>query len=366
MRIGIDVSRANKSVKTGVEWYSYYLLKGLAQVDQDNEYLLYTKTPLQAELKELPANFQPRLLSWPFPYLWTQLRLPLALAKDKLDVLFMPASGTPLFKRVFTVVTIHDLGFLHFPELYSAPARFYHRVSHWQAVRQADKIITISEFSKKDIVNFFQVEEKKVVVIPLAVDQDVFYPLEEEKARETLKEKYGIENKYFLYVGRLEKKKNVALLLKAWQVFSQKYPDYRLVLIGPGGYGSEEIFSLFDQTRAVIYFPYINRRDLVLFYSGAVAFVFPSHFEGFGLPLLEAMACRCPVICSQAASLPEVGGRAVWYFNPDDEDKLVELMEAVLDESQRKQIILAGQERVKAFSWQKTASLTLQVFKSFE
>ncbi len=365
MRIGIDASRANKNIKTGVEWYSYYLLKGLAQIDQDNQYFLYTRTPLQADLKELPANFQQRLLNWTFPYLWTQLRLPLALPQDKLAVLFLPASGAPLFKMAPTVVTVHDLGFLRFPELYSAPARLYHQVSHWQAVKQADKIITISEFSKKDIINFFQVEEEKVAVIPLAVDQDIFYPLEEEEARRRLREKYGIESKYFLYVGRLEKKKNVSLLLKAWQIFSQNHPDYRLLLIGPGGYGGEQIFSLLEKLKGIIYLPYISRRDLAVFYSGATAFVFPSRFEGFGLPLLEAMACDCPVICSEAASLPEVGGKAVWYFSPDDEAKLAELMEMALDQSLRKKLIVAGRDRVKDFSWQKTAQLTLEVFKLF-
>ncbi len=364
MKIGIDASRANKQVKTGVEWYAYNLIRHFCYLDKDNQYFLYTKNKLASDLScSTRNNFHERILSWPLPYLWTQLRLPAAILADRIDLLFLPASGTPVAKLAPTAVTIHDLGFKRLPQLYSRQAIIYHNFSHWQIAKQADLIITVSNFTKNDIVNFLRIPEEKVEVVPLAVDHNIFFPHESTKDKLQLQERYGIDYDFFLYVGRLDKKKNITAMMRAWREFVKNNSQLRLLIVGPtGGHESDVIFREIERSPGVVYFPYLPINDLPLFYSQAVAFLFPSLFEGFGLPVLEAMACGCPVICSNRASLPEVGGEAVWYFDPDQPDQLAVLMQNILHDDKRQQLSVLGRQRASQFTWKKTTQLTLSAF----
>ncbi len=356
MIIGIDASRANRQKKTGTEWYAYHIIQELKKIDSNNQYILYSNEKLSQDLAKCPENWQVKILSWPFKYIWTHFRLSWEMLVNPPDILFVPAHSVPLIHRGRTIVTIHDLGFLHNSEIYHPLARIYHQFSAWWSVRKAKKIITISEYSKKDIIKIYDIPETKIVSIPLGINKKNFYPIDDRNQIDKVKKKFNITKKYFFYIGRLEKKKNIPFLLKTWLEFERKFIDYELVLAGHKSFGSDEIDILIDRANNVKILGYVDVEYIPGLMSGAEAFIFPSLFEGFGLPLLEAMACGCPVISSNSTSLPEVGSDAALYFNPDDPGGLLELMENVITDKELKQMLVAkGLARASKYSWQQTA-----------
>ncbi|MFA5879282.1 MAG: glycosyltransferase family 1 protein [Candidatus Margulisiibacteriota bacterium] len=358
MLIGIDASRANKLNKTGTEWYAFHLINELKKIDLSNQYILYTREVLNSDWENLPANFSVKILHWKFKYIWTHLRLSWEMIVNPLDILFVPAHSVPLIHRRRTIVTIHDLGFLHNSEIYHPLARLYHRLSAWWSVKKATKIITISEFTKQDILQRYNCPVDKIQVIPLGIDYNFFH--NKVDTTEILKH-FKIFNKYFLYIGRIEKKKNIKLLITAWQLFVKKYPEYKLILAGRDGYGSEELNKEIASLPSICKLGYITEKEKVALLQSAEAFLFPSLFEGFGLPLLEAMAAGCPVISSNATSLPEVGGEACLYFNPTKADELNVLMSNLVNKNESKDyLITAGFTRAQNFSWSRLANNTLQ------
>ncbi|MEK7580159.1 MAG: glycosyltransferase, partial [Patescibacteria group bacterium] len=175
MRIGIDVSPAIRRYKTGTEWYTYNLIEALKKVDLTNHFfLLYSPIPLSAELAQLPARWQNKVLPWPFKYLWTQIRLSLEMLFNQPDVLFVPAHAIPLIHPKKVITTIHDLGFERFPEAYTRWQRFYYRFAHRFAAEHATKIIVPSEFTKRELINLYNVSSEKIVVVPLGYDSNIF------------------------------------------------------------------------------------------------------------------------------------------------------------------------------------------------
>jgi glycosyltransferase involved in cell wall biosynthesis len=357
MRIGIDWSRAQKKNKTGTEWYSFYLIKTLHTFQISDEIILYSPQDIPSEYNI--NKFKVNILKWPFVYLWTHIRLSWEMLTNPPDVLFVPAHSVPLIHRQRTIVTIHDLGFLHFPEIYKPLARWYHRISAWWSITKSKKIITISEFTKQDILNYYHIPAEKVTVIPLAVnisDMQINYK------DESILAKYNIHKPYFLFVGRIEKKKNIQTLLAAWQEFKKNNTGYQLVLIGPDGYGTEIFNTQIKNDCDILKIGYVSEYDKTLLLRQAIAFIFPSLFEGFGMPLLEAFAAHCPVLCARSTALPEVGADACLYFTPTDFKELVKSMEQIIhDNVLRDKLIIAGSRRLNDFSWEKTAQKTLSI-----
>jgi len=359
MNIGIDASRANKSTKTGTEWYSYQLIEQFKQIDKSNTFFLYTREPLTGELSVCPGNFYEKILSWPFRYIWTHVRLSWEMIVKPVDILFVPAHSLPLISRSRGVVTIHDLGFLHNTNLYHPLARWYHRFSAWWSIRRAKHIVTISEFTKSDIIRLYGVDPKSITVTPLGIDRNRYCRVADVDMLASIRSKYHLPEKFFLFVGRLEKKKNIPLLIKAWNRFVAVHPDYYLVLAGRTSYGFQEISSLLKQAHNVITTGYVPEDDLPSFFNLAQAFVFPSLFEGFGLVVLEAMASGCPVICSNAGSLPEIVGNAGIYFDPTCEDELVDRLSEFISSSELADSLRErGSKRCQQFSWEETAKKT--------
>lgn len=375
--IGIDASRAFKKQKTGVEWYTYYVIDQLIKKGENNRYIFYfspyfvSKIPHEWQNRQ---NGEIKILRWPFKYLWTQGRLSLEMLFHSPDVLFIPASAMSIIYPKNTVAVIHDVGFMKFPEAYGKWQRWYLKWSTQFAVKHAKTIITISEFSKNEIIKYFNADENNVEVVPLAHDSQRFKVIhDKERIREIMK-KYNITEPFFLFVGRLEKKKNVDRLIKAFAILKKSKKTFnvfedvgclKFLLVGNNGYGWEEIEKLIKDEHLecdIIRLGYVPDEDLPYLYNAAELFIFPSLYEGFGMPILEAMACGVPVITSNTSSCPEVSGDCAVLVDPQNPEMIAEKIAEVLTNNELKQrMVEKGLERVKKFSWEKCAERTLSV-----
>ncbi|MCX6796581.1 MAG: glycosyltransferase family 1 protein, partial [Candidatus Falkowbacteria bacterium] len=425
MLIGIDASRANKNQKTGTEWYSYYLIRWLAKLDNKNKYILYTDKPLAGGLLDLGTpqylpgsgcwekiefdqngwqtikspfnNFQAKILNWPFNFFWTQGRLSWEMIWHRPDLLFIPAHALPIIHPGCSVVTIHDIAFeknskfyqeddinresedIH-PLLnfmvrlltlgrYRASTLDYLRWSTKYGLKHARRVITVSNYSKSDLLNFYQAESDKISVIYNGYNRFLYKKIgNQEKIRQVL-EIYSISGPYILYLGRIENKKNIPRLIEAFSLVKQNNPQvkHKLVLAGKASYDYDDTnyaIQEFGLTDEVIMTGWVDENDLPYFYNGSSAFIFPSNYEGFGIPLLQAMACGIPIATSCCTAIPEVVGDAALLFNPLSVKSMAEAMEKIIvDESIRNKLIKAGNERIKQFSWQKCAAETLNLLQ---
>lgn len=362
--IGIDASRANVGARTGIEWYAYNVIQELKDVIPPTvRVALYSRESLRDGLETLPPNWESRVLDWPPKYLWTQARLSWEMLVRPPDLLFVPAHVIPIVTPRHTVTTVHDVAFMVEPQAYGDGGRAYLRFFTAQAVRRAE-LITVSEFSKKEIVEHFNASPECVAVTPLGFDSALYRPVpRDEAARRAAK--YDIHDPYFLFVGRLERKKNLAGLLRAFHEFKERSgPQDRtaLVLVGKRGRGFAEAMDVIKDCEAAGFvheLGYVTAEDLPYLYAGAVAFVFPSWYEGFGLPVIEAFACGTPVIASSAASLPEVAGKAALYVDPAKPDAIAEAMHRLRHDAELRGLLIEeGLNRVTHFNWRRTAELT--------
>jgi len=363
MIIGIDAVTFNYSKKTGVEWYAYHLIKEFIRTPSKNNFVLYSSSKLNISL---PTNWENRILKWPFKYLWSQIRFSFEMIFKKPDVLFVPVRALPIFCPQKSVFVVHDLGYEVFPKSYSFWRRNYIRFVYQQALRKAKKILVPSEFTKQELIRFYNADPFKIKVIFEGYDQEIFKTnKDQQKNREVLK-KYQIKKPFLFYLGRKEKKKNTLGLIKAFQILQKKFPDLELVLVGLEGFGYQKIKNEILKTKRVKELDYLPVENLPSLYQEAEAFVFPSFYEGFGLPLLEAMACECPVIASQAGSLKEIGKEAIIYFNPNNIGDIAEKIEMVLiNQNLKNDLKKKGLIRIKDFSWQKCAEQTMKEIEKF-
>jgi glycosyltransferase involved in cell wall biosynthesis len=303
-------------------------------------------------------------------YIWNQRKLPQICTERSYDLLFLPAANRRLTGKAPcpSVGTVHDLASLHIPEKYDFKHAVFNRQMLPRLIRRLDHIITVSSFSKHDIMNFSKVPEQRVSVIHLAADAKRFFPADPQRAQQLLTAKYGFSAPYILYISRLEHPgKNHVNLILAYDAFRRKTGlKYSLVLPGPAKERSEEIFAAARASEFTddIFFPgFIDAEDVADFYRGADLFVLPSRFEGFGLPVLEAMACGTPVISSHAASLPEVSGSHTPLFDPLDVQQISDAIEQVLaDAPARERLISESISWASEFSWEKTVKATIEVF----
>ncbi|MFA7662322.1 MAG: glycosyltransferase family 1 protein [Patescibacteria group bacterium] len=373
MLIGIDASRANKKNKTGVEWYSYHVIQELKKIDQKNQYFLYTREKLEGDLADCPPNFKEVILKWPPKYLWTQFRLSweMKFGKFKPEVLFISAHVLPLWHPKKSVVTIHDVGFCHFPKLYNWKDKLYHLWSTGFIALMSKKIITISEFSKTEIEKYFPKSQGKIEVIPIGFDSTAYRVIENQELLKATLNKFKITKPFFLDVARLEYKKNILGLLEAFDIFRKKFdPEkkYQLVLVGNPANGYDKIKAKISELgleNDVIEIGWTEKPDMVNLYNSAEIFIFPSFYEGFGIPPLEAMACGTPVITSNIASLPEVVGQSAITVDPYQPEIIAQAMNYILTKPELKaKLIQNGFDQIKKFSWQRCAQETLKVFEN--
>lgn len=371
MKIAIQAADLDAERIDGTRVYILNLLKHFGELDSSSEFLIYHKKKFNPELTP-PYFSNYRVIKKPFPFFWTQSRFAWEIWKDKPDVLWMPMQALPFWRRkeLKTVVTIHDLAFKYFLDHF--PRKDLRRLNWFSdyAIKKADKIIAVSQSTKKDILKFYpRVKEEKIKVIYHGFDQEVFQKSVPEKDLEIFLRDYGLKpKKYILYAGAIQPRKNLETLISAFEIFkTQNASDVKLVLAGEKAWLWEETVkkALRSPFKEDIIMPgKLKFRDLGRLMRGAAIFVLPSLYEGFGIPVLEALAAGVPVICSRNSSLPEVGGEAAVYFDAGSAEELAEKIGKVLaDENLRNEMAKKGEEQLKKFSWEKCARETLEYLK---
>jgi glycosyltransferase involved in cell wall biosynthesis len=360
LSIGIDASRATTPRPTGIEIYSQRLIQSLLALDSPHHFRLYFR---DAPPSDTFPKAELRLI--PLPCLWTHLRLSWEMIRQPPDVLFVPAHVLPPVHPRASLVTVHDLGYLHFPQAHPWPQRLYLDLStRWNA-HAAAHILADSEATKADLIARYAISPDKVTVAYPGYDETLD-PVHDRARIEAVKDRYDIASDYFLYLGTLQPRKNLPRLLRA---FAALKPKSVLVLAGKRGWLCDDLFAQVDRLNLegrVIFPGYIPEDDKAALLGGALAFVFPSLYEGFGLPVLEAQACGCPVITSDSSSLPEVAGDAAILVDPQDIAALTAAMERVAaDLMLQKSLIERGYANVRRFSWTTCAQITLSVIEQF-
>lgn len=366
---------------TGVSNYILHLLHGLSAIDSQNRYTVFTGRWARSRERQqglaLGPNFRlrPTLIpESPPPYrlLWEQTAQP--LRSLSLDVLHNPVNVVPLVARAKRVVTIHDLAFLRFQDKHAASKRNYLRVMTRLSARRADVIIAVSECTRQDVITLLDASPEKVVTIPEAAD-DTYRPLgltpKGNAEIAAFKQQRGLPDRYFLTIGTLEPRKNIPLLLDAYaQLVAEQRSNGdvpHLIIAGPKGWMFDSIFAKVKERglESRVHFPgFVPRDEVVWWVNGAVASVYLSAFEGFGLPPLEAMSCGVPVLVNDASSLPEVVGDAGLRVKAEDTPAVTAALHSLAtDADLRADLSQRSLERAAQFSWQRTAQATLAVYE---
>ncbi len=370
MIIGIDASRANHDKKTGVEWYAWHVIEQLKMIiPADVQVVLYSNEPLQGKLAELPDNWTQKVLKWPPRRLWTQLRLSIEMLLHKPDVLFTPAHVYPLIHPRRTVMTVHDVAALWFPQAFNWFERWYSVWTAKRAVRNLWRVIVPSEFTKEELAALLQ---KPVAhldnVQSIYHGYDDRYTLIKDDARlQEVRDKYRLPEQFFLYLGRLEEKKNIANVVRAYSRFCDRRGEDtpHLVLAGKPGYGYETVERAIEESPCrdnIHTLGWVPTGDATLLMNAAHAFVFPTHYEGFGMPVLEAFASGTPVIASRGNSVEEVGEDAPAYVDPDSVHSIENAMMVLTDNHKLyKRKVHMGLARAQNFSWFTCACETWEV-----
>jgi glycosyltransferase involved in cell wall biosynthesis len=287
------------------------------------------------------------------------------LRKERVDLLHALAFVTPLLSRCPSVVTIYDLSFLLYPESFRRAKRSYLGLFTRLSARRARRIIAISESTKRDVVRLLGVPPEKVEVVYCGIDE-AFRPLAEDQVA-AFRSQHGLPERFILFVGTIEPRKNVTRLIEAFADLRFAICDLRLVIGGAKGWFYQDVFARVEELglQGEVMFPgYIPVSELPLWYNAAELFVYPSLHEGFGLPPLEAMACGTPVVAANTSSLPEVVGEAGLTVDPLDVEGLAEAMRRVLgDDALQQEMRKRGLQRARGFSWTKTAQETVQVYR---
>ena len=366
MRIGIDAHHLNGKPQ-GSRTYLLSLIRGLAKITASEELLVYSFSPEETRrLLDAPGLTHRRV----FPTS-ARLRLPIVVpALQMLDrvSLFHSQYICPPVSAIPEVVTIHDVLFETHPDLFvgafsSRSVGLIRRSAH-----RARRVLTVSEFSRRAILEQYNLAEERVVAIPNAVDHDRFRTLDEDETLRGVKTRYDLQRPFILHVGRIEPRKNLVRLIRAFHRVREKVePSLELILVGRKDFQfetiDEEIAGSKDASVRIL--SSVSDEDLPAFYNLAELFAFPSLVEGFGIPILESMACGTPVVTSKRGALAEVGGDAVAWVEPEDEDSIASTLENVLTETdEASRLRQRGLSRAKQFSWKDTARRTLEVYRA--
>lgn len=369
MIIGIDGNEANVKDKVGISEYSFELLQQFRDLPTAGiQFEIFLKSKPREDMPKRQENWHYRTIGP--KKLWTQFALPkhLYLVKPRPDVFFTPTHYAPRFSPLPTAISIMDLSYIHFPELFRR--RDLYKLKNWTAysARKASAIFTISHASKNDILKEYAIDEQKVhVTYPGIKLENIMH---DTISIGQLQAKYGVEKEYILFVGTLQPRKNIARLVESFArvVKETKKNTLQLLIIGKKGWLFEEILAApqkYNIEDNVKFLEFVSNEELTTFYKHASCFVLPSLYEGFGLPVLEAMKNGCPVITSNISSLPEAGGDAALYVDPEDANDITKKIMLVLsDKQKRNDMIKKGYEQVKKFSWEKTAKQTLSVLET--
>ena len=378
MIIGIDIRVLGSEVKSGIEEYTENLLTHLLPLDKSIKFKLFFSS-FKGDIKKYDwmslKNVELCKFKIPNQFLFLSSGLVNSPKIDKLmggvDVFFSPHFFlTSLSSACKRVTTFHDLSYIHYPELFLLRQRLWHNFEmnpSWQS-RFSDKIISVSESTKNDLVKIYGIDPAKIEVIYSGISSDMKRPSDEELSK--FKIKHNLPDKFILFLGKLEPRKNISGLVQAFNVVKDKrnFLDLKLVIVGSRGWLYDDIFKEIQSSRHrddIVLKSFIPDRERKFYYGLAEAFVYPSLFEGFGFPPLEAMACGTPVIVSNRSSLPEIVGNAGLLIKPNNIDEIADLMSLILtDRKLKDQMASLGYNRSTFFNWNKTAEKTLDCLVS--
>jgi glycosyltransferase involved in cell wall biosynthesis len=365
MRIGID-ARLGYYVQGGIPQYTRNLIHALASIDQENSYLVFQR---RADQRTLISQQNFRRVS-----LWTPSHHPLEqyllslelLAQNGLDVIHWTDFIPPFHYRRPSVITVHDLHFLLYPHFLTRDsARYYGLID--RAVRRANHIIAVSEATKQDLIRLTGTPNNKISVIYEAAES-IYFPVQDQEALEHIRTQYHLSDKYILFVGTIEPRKNLKTLIRAFDILLKNYkPQVNLAIVGKPGWLYEDVYQLVEELSlhdTVKFLGHVPTADLPLLYNASQMLILPSFYEGFGLPPLEAMSCGIPVVVSDTSAMPEVVGDAALRVDPEDtEGFAVAMWRFLSDQDLRADMIVKGKKRAKAFSWKRAAQETSEIYR---
>ncbi|HEX7530228.1 MAG TPA: glycosyltransferase family 1 protein [Pyrinomonadaceae bacterium] len=368
MHIAIDAHSVGAELG-GNESYATNLIEALAEIDQTNLYTLYVTKPAAVErFADRWPNFKVKQTLPHTPLVRIPLTLSRELRRNPVDVLHVQYTAPP-FAPCPVVTTIHDLAFEHLPETFNRRSWMQLRLTVRRTARRAAQIITVSEYSRSDISRTYGIPPDRITVTPEAASPNLL-PVTNETELRRIRESYGIQQNYILSLCSIQPRKNLVRLIEAYSCLRGVRPKVKLpqlVLAGKRGWLDSETFRAAEQNalgKDILFTGYVPERDLAGLYSGAACFVYPSYFEGFGLPVVEAMQCGVPVIAGNRTSLPEVVGEAGLLFDPFDTQALINALTQVIEDAEFRGVLRAkGLERAKQFSWRTTAKLTLDAYQ---
>lgn len=366
MKVGIDAHSVGMGAG-GNETHYENLIRWLPRVDPHHQYLFYFSHLDRARIAPYEAGARVRgvALPWRNSALRVALALPHAIRRDRLDV-FHAQYVLPPATRCRALVTIADLAYEHYPEHFPPLQRLRCKLLIPAAARQADHILTVSEFSKRDISVRYGISPDKITVTYHGADK-IFVPQDREQAREAIQRKYGLAGRFLLYVGRVQARKNLERAVEALARLRERGSPQRLVIVGKKDFGAERLMAKVTQLSLendVVFTGYVPTDDLPHFYGAADAFLFPSLFEGFGLPVVEAMACGVPVITSRGSSLEEVAGDAALLVDPLSVGEIEAAIERMVsDATLRADLSAKGLARSAQFSYESAARIVVGVYE---
>ena len=380
MRIGID-ARLYGPKNRGLGRYIQKLIENLERIDKKNEYLIFLRKDNFKEYQPKNQNFKKILADFRWYTLKEQILMPCLVRKSRIDLMHFPHFNVPIFCPVKFVVTIHDLIINHFPTsrastlnpvLYKLKLLGYKFIIK-QAVKRAEKIITVSKFTKRDLLKQYNLKEEKIEIVYEGVGAKIL------GSRSNILEKLEIEDHYLLYVGAAYPHKNLEKLIEAFSILQERNKHLQLVLVGRKDFFyqrlEKEVLKRYSYSQSalgatsignkIIFAGYLSDKELGELYQRALIYVFPSLMEGFGLPPLEAMSYGVPVAAAQASCLPEVLDKAAVFFNPNDVNNMVKIIDNLIkDKKLREELINKGKELIKKYSWQICARKTLNIYNN--
>ena len=369
MRIAIDAT-AIPHKPMGAGRYIIDLIRKLAELDTQHQFIVFAQQRLKPFFAELPRE-RVEIVWLPNQHpvlrlLWEQTIFPRLIRQSGADRLHSPHYTMPLSHPVPNVVTFHDMIFFTHPNMHTIPKRIFFPGIVKHSARKADYIITDSESTRSDAIRLLSIPPDKIETIHLGY-QDIFRPLDDPDLLTTIRQKYHLPQKFILYAGALEPRKNVPMLLTVFEQLAQHQPELHLVLTGGTGWDNQETLALMNSMHfkdRIIRLGHIDHTDLPAIFNLADVFVYPSLYEGFGLPPLEGMACGTPVITTNISSMPEVVGNTGILVPPNDEGALFRAIQQVLgDKHLRQRLQEAGPQRAANFTWKHTAEKTLEIYQ---
>ena len=360
MKIALVGYEANIKNRVGSNQYAFELIKAIYQLDKKNQYTIYLPTPPLSDLPKERKNWQYRLVG---PRkLWNIFGLPRALFQQKPDLVFNPGHYSPLFSFAPLVVSIMDLGYLRFPEQFTKP--IYWKLKFWTglSIKRARHIFAISKSTKNDIIENYRVSPDRITVTYPGYDKDRFKVQGSGFKADKIKKKYKIKGDYILFLSTLKPNKNVEGLLTAFKLVGRK--NLRLVIAGRKGWLFKTIFAKVKELGLedkVIFTGFVAEEDVPTLMREAEAFILPSFWEGFGIPVIEAMACGTPVVVSNAGSLPEVVDKVGIVVDPYQPKEIAQGIEKAI--KNKEILIKKGLKQAEKFSWQECARKTIKVLE---